>query len=86
MTVASRELLGFCTGVLREADEPVGVFDRVTGVFARVVGVLCCLDVLPLGCILRAPAGELDRVDAGLAGFEVVPNFLFKTGSRDEDE
>lgn len=84
--MASRELFGFCTGVLRVAKEPVGVFDRVTGVFARVVGLLCCLDVLPLGGILRVPAGELDRVEAGLAGFDAVPNFLFNTGSREEDD
>lgn len=86
ITAASREPLGLCTGVLRAVEEPVGVFERVTGVFARDEGVFCCLDVLPPGGILRCPAGEFDRVEAGLAGFDAVPNFLFKTGSREEEE
>lgn len=86
MTVASRELLGSCPGVLRAADELVGVFDRVTGVLARAVGVLCCLDVLPFGGIRRVPAGELDRVEAGLAEFDAEPSFLVNTGNREEDE
>lgn len=85
ITAARREPLEFCTGVLRTAAaEPVGVFDRVTGVLARVVGLLCCLDDLPPGGSRLAPAGELDRVDAGLAVSDGVPNFLVMTGSRDE--
>lgn len=85
MTAARREPLEFCTGVLRAAAaEPVGVFDRVTGVLARVVGLLCCLDDLPLGGTRLVPAGELDRVDAGLAVSDGVPNFFVMTGSRED--
>lgn len=86
ITAASRELLELCAGVLRVAEALDGVLGRETGVFARAVAWLCCLDVRPLGTSRRAPAGELDRVDAGLAGFDAVPIFLVKTGSRDEDE
>lgn len=84
ITVASREPLEFWTGVLRLAEELVGVFDRLTGVFARTAEGFCCLDVLPLGGSRRVPAGELDRVDAGLAGVDGVPNFLLKTGRRED--
>lgn len=87
ITAASLELFEFCAGVLRAAGVLLdGVLGRETGVFARAVAWLCCLDVRPLGTRRRAPAGELDLVDAGLAGFDVVPIFLVRTGSREEDE
>lgn len=86
MTAASRALLEFCAGVFRAAEALDGVLGRETGVFARAADWLCCLDVRPLETNRRAPAGELDRVDAGLAGFDAVPSFLVKTGSRDEAE
>lgn len=85
ITVARRELLALEPGILW-ADEPLGVFARETGVFARIVGVLCCLRDLSLGGIRRFPAGELDRVDAGLAGFEAVPPFLVKIGNLEDAE
>lgn len=64
----------------------VGVFDRVTGVLARDVGVPCCRDVLPPGASRFEPAGELDRVEAGLAEFEFEFSFLTETGRRDEPD
>lgn len=64
----------------------VGVFDRVTGVLARDVGVPCWRDVLPLGATRFDPAGELDRVEAGLAELEFEFNFLTEIGSREEDD
>lgn len=64
----------------------VGVFDRVTGVLARDVGVPCCRDALPLGTSRLDPAGELDRVEAGLAELEFEFSFLTETGSRDEPD
>lgn len=86
---ASRALFepGVGVAVLRaEGVLAVGVFDRVTGVLAREVGVPCCRDVLPLGATRLDPAGELDRVEAGLAEFEAEFSFLTETGSRDEDD
>lgn len=83
MTAASRALLEFGIGVLRAVGALVGVLGREMGVFARVVAEFCCLDVRPLGANRRAPAGELDRVDAGLA--ESEPSFLLKMGSREEE-
>lgn len=85
MTVARRELLALGPAVLW-ADEPLGVFARETGVFARDIGALCCLEDLPLGGIRRIPAGELDRVDAGLAEFEAVSFFLARTGNLEDAE
>lgn len=90
MTDASRALLepdAECAAVLRE--EPalvVGVFDRVTGVFTRVVGVLCCLEALPPSATRLDPVGELDRVEAGLAGLEVELSFLTEIGNREGDD
>lgn len=84
-TAARREPVAPGTGVLRAFDDaPIGVFARATGVFARVAGVLCCLEVLPLGGGRRIPAGELDREEAGLGGVEDVPNFLERTGRRED--
>lgn len=86
---ASRALFepGVGVAVLRaEGVLAVGVFDRVTGVLARDVGVLCCRDVLPLGGTRLDPAGELDRVEAGLAGLEVELSFLTEIGSREEED
>lgn len=86
MTLAKREPLAWCTGVLW-TDEPLGVFARETGVFERAVeAALCCLEVLPPGGIRRIPDGEFDRVDAGLAEFEAVPTLFDKTGNREEPE
>lgn len=89
MTDASREVFWLdtgCAAVLRAGALVVGVFDRVTGVFARVVGVLCCLDVLPPAATRLDPVGELERVEAGLAGLEVVLSFLTEIGNREGDD
>lgn len=87
MTVASRELLLlFGIGVLRAAVELVGVFDRAAGALLDVGGMLCCRDVRPLDAVRRAPAGELERVDAGLVALDGVVSFLFMTGNREEPE
>lgn len=83
-TVARRELFVPGTGVLRAVDAPLGVFAVFIGVFARVAGVLCSLEVLPLGGSRLIPAGELDRVEVGLAAVEVVPIFLATTGNRED--
>lgn len=64
----------------------VGVFDRVTGVLAREAGGPCCRDVLPLAGTRLEPAGELDRVEAGLAESEFEFSFFTEIGSREEDE
>lgn len=86
-TFARRDPLAFGTGVLRAVDGPLGILSRETGVFARIVGVLCCcLELLPLGGSRRNPAGELDRVDVGLAEFEAGPIFLAITGNREDTE
>lgn len=90
MTDASREVLGLgvvCVAVLRAAATfVVGVLDWDTGVFARVVGVLCCLDTLALVGSRFDPAGEFDRVEAGLAGLGVEVSFLTEIGNRDGDD
>lgn len=86
---ASRALFepGVGVAVLRaDGVLAVGVFDRVTGVLAREVGVPCCRDVLPLAATRLDPAGELDRVEAGLAESEVEFSFLTEMGNRDEDD
>lgn len=90
MTDARRALLGLgpVCGAGRRAAAlfVVGVFDRVTGVFARVAGVLCCREVLPLSGIRLAPAGELDRVEAGLAGLGDELSFLTEIGNREDGD
>lgn len=90
MTDASRALFGLgteCVAVLRaELALVVGVFDRVTGVFTRVIGVLCCLDALPPSAMRLDPVGELDRVEAGLAGLEFELSFLIEIGNREGED
>jgi hypothetical protein len=61
----------------------VGVEERMMGVFDRAAGGACCLEVRPLADVYFAAAGELDRVDTGLARPEGAFIFLTRTGSRE---